>query len=308
MPYHLKRCQAKKELDSRSAMAGTKMGGYRDSSQMSRSGGRGNKNTKSSSGLGLAARNGSSGSRGGLSSSQNSKSSSSSSYGSDNYRSSASPRGNSNGGGAPLHQAAASMSIGNPAPDANGFVPCVVCGRSFSSDRVGIHQRICRKIVAKANARAPYDPVQARTGDLRRDEGSSSFPSKRSGGRAQSKQQEPAVRSRFAKPGPQRMLVTEPPAASASSNGKKMPDWKKKHLDFQNNIKEAKKIQRFLDNGGNVRDLPPMQQSNTPSHEEESFQSCPYCNRTFNPKAAERHIPKCKDMINRPKPPPMRRF
>ena len=33
---------------------------------------------------------------------------------------------------------------------------------------------------------------------------------------------------------------------------------------------------------------------------------CPFCQRKFNEKAAERHIPKCKDAKSRPKPPPKR--
>ena len=31
---------------------------------------------------------------------------------------------------------------------------------------------------------------------------------------------------------------------------------------------------------------------------------CPHCGRTFAPKAADRHIPKCAVTANRPKPPP----
>lgn len=31
---------------------------------------------------------------------------------------------------------------------------------------------------------------------------------------------------------------------------------------------------------------------------------CPHCMRRFNQIAGERHIPKCKDTINKPKPPP----
>lgn len=44
--------------------------------------------------------------------------------------------------------------------------------------------------------------------------------------------------------------------------------------------------------------------SKIPSQNTEELVPCPHCARTFNPTAAERHIPKCKDTVNRPKPPP----
>jgi len=33
---------------------------------------------------------------------------------------------------------------------------------------------------------------------------------------------------------------------------------------------------------------------------------CPYCERRFAETVAERHIPKCRDTVNRPKPAPKR--
>jgi len=33
---------------------------------------------------------------------------------------------------------------------------------------------------------------------------------------------------------------------------------------------------------------------------------CPYCPRKFAQQVAERHIPKCKNIINKPKPPPVK--
>ena len=31
---------------------------------------------------------------------------------------------------------------------------------------------------------------------------------------------------------------------------------------------------------------------------------CPYCERRYAQNVADRHIPRCKDIVNRPKPPP----
>lgn len=41
-----------------------------------------------------------------------------------------------------------------------------------------------------------------------------------------------------------------------------------------------------------------------PKSENRDYVQCPHCARRFNQTAAERHIPKCKDTVNKPKPPP----
>lgn len=56
-------------------------------------------------------------------------------------------------------------------------------------------------------------------------------------------------------------------------------------------------------NGGDIRDLPPPPASNN-SH----LKPCPYCGRNFGEEQAARHIPKCKNTINKPAPPPGKRI
>mmetsp|Transcript_17770 Transcript_17770/g.17741 ORF Transcript_17770/g.17741 Transcript_17770/m.17741 type:complete len:338 (+) Transcript_17770:202-1215(+) len=49
---------------------------------------------------------------------------------------------------------------------------------------------------------------------------------------------------------------------------------------------------------------PEPARSTTPKPKKgEETVECPYCTRNFDPKVAERHIPKCKDIVNRPSPP-----
>ena len=50
------------------------------------------------------------------------------------------------------------------------------------------------------------------------------------------------------------------------------------------------------------KNLPPPPPSMTQHYDD--YVQCPYCGRKYNQEVANRHIPKCKDIINKPKPPP----
>lgn len=80
-----------------------------------------------------------------------------------------------------------------------------------------------------------------------------------------------------------------------------MPEWKKQHMDFVNIIRYAKKMSAVEQRGGDVRMLKPPPQMADPYAD---YIQCPYCSRKYSQVVAERHIPKCKDIINKPKPPP----
>ena len=56
-------------------------------------------------------------------------------------------------------------------------------------------------------------------------------------------------------------------------------------------MRAAKEAQRILAAGGKVSDLPPP-----PPMDTSDYTQCPHCNRKFNEAAAERHIPKCKNI------------
>ncbi|NWV51857.1 ZC21C protein, partial [Daphoenositta chrysoptera] len=78
--------------------------------------------------------------------------------------------------------------------------------------------------------------------------------------------------------------------------------WKQKHEALIHIVSQARQVQQILAKGGKVSDLPPL-----PPIENPDYVSCTYCGRKFAPRAAERHIPKCKTIKNRPPPPPQRR-
>ncbi|XP_009807753.1 zinc finger C2HC domain-containing protein 1C [Gavia stellata] len=79
-------------------------------------------------------------------------------------------------------------------------------------------------------------------------------------------------------------------------------NWRQKHEVFIQTLRQARQVQQVLSKGGKVSDLPPL-----PPIENPDYVACPYCRRRFAPQAAERHIPKCKTIKNKPPPPPQSR-
>ncbi|NXN32851.1 ZC21C protein, partial [Nycticryphes semicollaris] len=79
-------------------------------------------------------------------------------------------------------------------------------------------------------------------------------------------------------------------------------NWRQKHEALIQTLRQAHQLQQALSKGRKMSDLPPL-----PPIENPDYVSCPYCRRRFAPQVAERHIPKCKTIKNRPPPPPQRR-
>ncbi|NWZ62605.1 ZC21C protein, partial [Acrocephalus arundinaceus] len=93
--------------------------------------------------------------------------------------------------------------------------------------------------------------------------------------------------------------------SSESSQSKTPPrksNWKQKHEALIRIMSQARQVQQTLAMGRKVSELPPLSPT-----ENSDYVACTYCGRKFAPRVAERHIPKCKDIKNRPPPPPLRR-
>lgn len=75
-------------------------------------------------------------------------------------------------------------------------------------------------------------------------------------------------------------------------------NWRQKHESFIRTLRQAREIQQVIAKGGNPSELPPIAPVENPD-----YIQCPHCSRHFAPKVAERHIPKCKTIRNRPPPP-----
>lgn len=79
----------------------------------------------------------------------------------------------------------------------------------------------------------------------------------------------------------------------------KKNNWRSQHDNFIQTIRYAKQVTE-AEKTGDISHLPAP-----PKTENPDYVPCPYCNRKFNEGAAQRHIPRCKDIKSRP--PPMKR-
>ncbi|NXO63444.1 ZC21C protein, partial [Phainopepla nitens] len=79
-------------------------------------------------------------------------------------------------------------------------------------------------------------------------------------------------------------------------------NWKQKHEALIHIMSQARRVQQTLAKGRKVSELPPLPPADNPD-----YVACAHCGRKFAPRVAERHIPKCKNIKNRPRPPPQRR-
>ncbi|CAD8121772.1 unnamed protein product [Paramecium sonneborni] len=79
---------------------------------------------------------------------------------------------------------------------------------------------------------------------------------------------------------------------------KTVNNWREQHKQFQQMIHGSKKEQEVQNEGGEDRTV------KTPELVENSqYVYCEYCQRRFDRYVAERHIPKCKEIKAKPKPP-----
>jgi hypothetical protein len=80
---------------------------------------------------------------------------------------------------------------------------------------------------------------------------------------------------------------------SAGASGGAGKDWKRESEALRDAIRNAREVTTAIKEGG---PLPAYQ----PSGPDPSLIPCPHCGRRFNKKAADRHIPQCKNIIARP--------
>ncbi|CAM4773699.1 unnamed protein product [Rotaria magnacalcarata] len=147
-----------------------------------------------------------------------------------------------------------------------GLYPCSICNRNFASDRIQQHEEACKKA---SKQRRVFDSTKQR---LQGTEAATYF-RKTKGGKA--------------------------PAQSIKPVQVQKANWRQKHEDFIRAIRYAKQATNYEKAGGRLADLPPPPASVNPD-----YVQCPHCGRNFAPMVAERHIPKCVNILAKPKPPP----
>ena len=183
--------------------------------------------------------------------------------------------GNDGGGAAP-------PSFAGAGANSSGLLPCAVCGRRFSADRLGVHQNICRK--TNANRRPVFDGASMRQRAVAEENGLAPPPRRR----AQARRGPPPAAER----------LPQPPKKN----------WRAESNAFQAMVRDARRVTHQEKSGVPLRDIRPSRAAQDAYAQETSgFLPCPHCGRTFNAQAGARHIPACAKTRNKPKPPPGQR-
>jgi len=168
----------------------------------------------------------------------------------------------------------------------DGRLGCVVCGRFFMEERIQQHEKACKKGQKK---RAVFDATKQRA-----------IPD-----------QDGFISKPVEKPKPKKLVTpvkavdeekvdvgsAPPTQQKEEKSAKKAPAWKAEHENFIKNIRFNRKLKDMEARGEDTSNLV------APTIVNENYVPCPHCSRKFAPATAERHIPKCKNTFNRPKPP-----
>jgi len=93
--------------------------------------------------------------------------------------------------------------------------------------------------------------------------------------------------------------ITDKEKAKMDAVKAKTSKWREQHNDFVQAMKYNRKMAQVEAKGGDIRMMAPP-----PSSSQVGLVPCPHCGRKFGEVQAAKHIPACKNTVNKPKPPP----
>jgi hypothetical protein len=165
------------------------------------------------------------------------------------------------------HDDGAANEYGAGVPDESGnidprdYVECNQCGRKMLPGPLQKHAKICAKVFLQK--RKKFDSSKMRTKELEQELGAKKKSSKKAS------------------------------AAAAAPAGGGKPSWKDQSNAFREAMRAAREYTQKVADG---EPLPPP----IISAPDPSLIQCPHCARRFNARAAERHIPTCTSIKNKP--------
>lgn len=174
----------------------------------------------------------------------------------------------------------AARAVPAPAAASAPLQECRDCGRKFNEKAFVVHRRVCRKVFVekrkKFDAKAQMLPEEA--AKVAREGGS---PGSRAGGRGRGRGRSRGGGRAGGRPG----------AIGGAKKGK----WAAQSSQLRQAL-QAARAYKVAEKTGDFSKVPTV-----PSAPVDDLTQCPHCGRRFNETAAERHIPRCKDIVAKPK-------
>jgi endogenous inhibitor of DNA gyrase (YacG/DUF329 family) len=150
-------------------------------------------------------------------------------------------------------------------------IECPDCGRKFNSGPYQKHVKICRKVFVEK--RKVFDSKAMRIED--------------------NPELVKILKETEKKEKISKKKVTAAAAPAISAAAAKKEKWRADSDAFREAMKAARAVSKAIEAGGPLPEY-------KPSAPDPSLVPCPHCGRSFNPKAAERHIPQCQNIRAKP--------